>query len=166
MLSVIFSKRWLRFSLRTLFVLVVVAALVAMYLARYWQSPVGLDGCCPVTLCEEMQWSEGDPRYAAVYRGRKYYCVGPEQLQRFKKSPERYSPVASGRDIVLEMDEDRFVAGKREHGLEYNRHIFLFASEDSLQEFWNSPEPYAQYACRNYCHPTLQPRPSLPAYQP
>lgn len=160
-----FPKRWLRFSLRSLFGLVVVAALVATFLARYWQVPVGLDGYCPVTLCDDTRWCEGDPRYAAVYQGRKYYCAGPKQLAYFKGRPDRYSPVASGWDIVLAMDEDRLVAGKRQHGLEYNRQILLFASEKSLEKFARSPRQYTLYAYQNYRQATrnrdrlLPPRP-------
>ena len=79
----------------------------------------GLDGCCPVELCEQHRWVAGDERYSAMHLGRKYLFYGEEQRQMFLANRDRYSPLAAGDDVVL-ATEGIHVPGKREHGVFYD----------------------------------------------
>ncbi|HEY2895040.1 MAG TPA: thioredoxin family protein [Pirellulales bacterium] len=109
--------------------------------------PLGLDGNCPVTLVERMQWSLGDRAWGAVHRGRTYLFAGPEERARFLASPDLYSPVMSGIDPVLALDNQMVVAGKREFGVfGADRRIYLFADEASLKRFEQNPKRYAAEA--------------------
>lgn len=145
-LTIFIPRRWLQFSLRTLFLLMVLAALVSAGLARWQNAPVGLEGFCPVTLLEEARWAKGDEQFSTVYDGRRYHFAGPEQLKTFELSPEKFRVAVAGSDVVLLMDEDREVPGHRSHGLEYYHWIFLFESEESLQKFARNPKKYAAFA--------------------
>lgn len=109
-------------------------------------SPFGLDGFCPVELVEKEQWSVGDVRWGVNHRGCTYLFSGPEQQQRFLQDPDRYSPVASGIDLVLRVDEGRMVPGRRQHGVFFPKggRIFLFANEASLERFSADPMRYVE----------------------
>ena len=103
---------------------------------------LALDGYCPVELVESKAWKVGDRRWGATHQGRTYLFTGPEQQRRFLDAPDRYSPVNSGNDVVLAMDEGQAVPGRRDHGVFYGNRIYLFASEDSLEAFSRQPARY------------------------
>jgi YHS domain-containing protein len=94
-----------------------------------------------------MQWALGDRAWGAVHRGRTYLFAGPEERARFLASPDLYSPVMSGIDPVLALDNQMVVAGKREFGVfGADRRIYLFADEASLKRFEQNPKRYAAEA--------------------
>lgn len=103
---------------------------------------VGLDGFCPVVLVQQRNWQPGDPRYQSVYEDCVYRFAGPAQKKEFEKNPSRYSPVISGNDPVLWIDQQQRVAGRREHGVFYLDRIFLFSSEENLERFSRDPDQY------------------------
>ena len=105
--------------------------------------PLGLDGFCPVQLSEHHRWIAGDRRWGAIHMGRTYLFTGPDEQKRFLANPDRYSPVASGHDPVLAMDQRQLVPGRREHGVFYEGRVFLFSSEESLERFSQAPNRYA-----------------------
>jgi len=106
--------------------------------------PFALDGFCPVELVENKTWKLGDVRWGANHRGRTYLFSGPEQQQRFLQDPDRYSPVASGMDVVLAITREQVVPGRREYGVFCANRVFLFAGEESLAAFSKEPEKYLQ----------------------
>lgn len=105
-----------------------------------------LDGYCPLSLTEKQQWIPGDRRFGAIHRGRTYIFAGPEEQRRFFTDPDRYAPVISGNDVIQAMERGQTVPGKREHGVFYNNHIFLFADEAGLEKFSKNPAYYANQA--------------------
>lgn len=105
--------------------------------------PLAMDGYCPVSLEEQRVWKEGDTRFGAIHRGRTYLFSGPSEQQKFLANPDRYSPVISGNDPVLALDQNQAVSGQREHGVFYNGRIYLFSSESSLDVFRRNPSRYA-----------------------
>jgi YHS domain-containing protein len=104
---------------------------------------VALEGYCAVTLCEKRSWTPGDVRYGAIHRGRTYLFQSPAEQQRFLANPDRYSPVISGNDPVVALDEGRAVPGTRRYGLFYENRVYLFSSEESLARFSRAPNRYA-----------------------
>lgn len=106
--------------------------------------PLALDGYCPVTLVEKKKWVLGDTRYGANHLDRTYLFAGPEEQRKFLANSnfDRYAPVAKGIDVVLAAEEHKVVPGKREHGVFFKDHIFLFASEASVQKFYANPFYY------------------------
>ena len=83
-----------------------------------------------------------------IHRGRTYLFVDAEKAARFFQDPDRYAPVLSGQDVVLAVDEGRYVPGQREHGAFFGHRVYLFSSEETLQHFENHPNRYADAAVR------------------
>lgn len=108
--------------------------------------PLVLDGYCPVSLVESKLWSRGSPQWAAMHRGRTYMFVGEAEQQSFLKDPDKYAPLFSGDDVVVLVDDQKQVPGRREHGVFYNGKVYLFANEASLRKFAQDPVRYAQVA--------------------
>jgi len=106
--------------------------------------PLGLDGFCPVTLCEKRDcWVAGDIRWGAIHRGRTYLFAGEAEQKAFLADPDRYAPVLDGNDPVLALERSRAVPGARDHGVFYDGRVYLFASEDTLEVFRKDPDRYA-----------------------
>jgi YHS domain-containing protein/thiol-disulfide isomerase/thioredoxin len=105
--------------------------------------PLGLEGFCPVTLAEQKRWQAGDRRWGVIHRGRTYLFTGPTEQQKFLSNPDRYSPAASGQDVVLALDYGQAVDGARSLGTEYQNRIYLFSNQSSQSAFWKNPERYA-----------------------
>ena len=108
--------------------------------------PFGLDGFCPVQLVENSRWQPGKKAWGAIHRGRTYLFAGAEERRRFLADPDRYAPVSSGDDVVLLLEQGRSVSGYREHGLQFDGHVYLFAAEGTLEKFRSNPRYYADRA--------------------
>ncbi len=110
---------------------------------------VAMDGYCPVRLVETGRWQKGDKAWGIIHRGRIYLFTGPEELRRFQANPDRYAPINSGNDVVISIEAGRAVPGFREHGAQYDGHIYLFASEETLKKFESNPLFYADRALQS-----------------
>ena len=109
-------------------------------------APLGLDGQCPVTLVERQHWTRGDTHFGMQHQGRTYLFAGPDELRRFQENPNLYSPVMSGDDPVLALDQRVSMPGNRMYGVFCAGHVYLFANEQSLQQFKQNPKRYAAAA--------------------
>jgi len=119
--------------------------------------PVGLEGYCPVHLCEKQAWVVGVHPWGAIHRGRTYLFKGPDEQRRFLEAPDRYAPVLSGNDPVLALEQGQTVNGRREHGVFYKGRIYLFSSEDTLKRFEKNADHYAALVLQAMA-PTPDPR--------
>lgn len=115
-------------------------------LNRPANSPFGLDGYCPVQLVENSRWQPGKKAWGVIHRGRTYLFAGVDERHRFLADPDRYAPVSSGDDVVLLLEQGRSVSGYREHGVQYDGHVYLFAAEGTLEKFRSNPGYYAERA--------------------
>lgn len=107
-------------------------------------APLVLDGYCPVTLSEQQRWVQGDVRYGVQHEGRTYLFTNADEQRKFLQQPHRYAPVMAGNDPVLATDNGQLLSGSREHGLFVNGRIYLFASEESLNQFERNRDRYVQ----------------------
>jgi YHS domain-containing protein/thiol-disulfide isomerase/thioredoxin len=105
--------------------------------------PLALDGYCPVTLKQQQKWTPGDRRWGVNHRGRLYLFTSQQAQQQFFQDPDTFSPVFSGADPVVAIDQGRAVEGRRQHGVFFGGRVYLFASEASLQTFSRNPRHYA-----------------------
>jgi len=108
--------------------------------------PFGLDGFCPVQLVDNSRWQPGKKAWGAIHRGRTYLFSGAEERSRFLAAPDHYAPVSSGDDVVLSLEQGRSVSGHREHGLQFDGHVYLFSAEGTLEKFRSNPRYYADRA--------------------
>jgi YHS domain-containing protein/thiol-disulfide isomerase/thioredoxin len=105
--------------------------------------PLGFDGFCTVSMRTHWQWAPGNPQWGAVHRGRTYLFAGQAEQQQFLQNPDYYAPALSGVDPVLAVEHRQVVPGRREHSIDYDNQIYLFASEATLEQFSANPERYA-----------------------
>lgn len=103
----------------------------------------GLEGYCPVDLCERHVWTPGNRQFGATHRGRVYLFSSAEAQQKFMGNPDRYAPVAGGDDPVVAMHQQQSVPGRREFGMFYQGRVFLFAGQQSRDAFRADPNRYA-----------------------
>ncbi len=67
-------------------------------------------------------------------------------MQMFRDNPDKYTPVLSGDDPVLAIDEGRSVPGSRMYGWFCGGHVYLFTSEQTMQQFKANVSRYATLA--------------------
>lgn len=104
---------------------------------------LAFDGYCPVTLKTAHKWVAGNPQFGAVHRGRTFLFTGEAQRQQFLADPDTYSPVFSGMDPVMMLDQNRAVEGSRKFGYEYRGSFYLFSSQETMAHFANDPDRYS-----------------------
>ena len=104
----------------------------------------GLDGFCPVSLVDDKAWKFGDRRWGATHLGVTYLFTSLENQQKFLKTPDRYSPVGLGNDIVVLLESGKTIPGQRKHGVSFAGRIYLFASQQSLDAFTKQPRHYIE----------------------
>ncbi len=105
--------------------------------------PLAFDGYCPVTLKTLSRWTPGNVQFGMVHRGRTYLFAGAEQRDQFLANPDSYSPVFSGLDPVLLIDNQQAVDGSRAFGFRYGDAFYLFSSKETMEKFRKSPQMYA-----------------------
>lgn len=104
---------------------------------------LAMDGFCPVFLMEKNKWKRGDTRWGAVHRDRTYLFASPREQQVFLANPDRYAPMLSGYDPVAFTERGQLIPGRRDCGVWYQSHMYLFADEASLERFRSSPATFA-----------------------
>jgi YHS domain-containing protein len=117
---------------------------------------VALNGFCPVSLSASIEasqsgnntqaaWVKGSPEFAVRHRGRIYHCVSQEMLAKFLESPDRFSPVLSGCDLVEYSKSGKWIDGDCRFGFieQETGRIFLFSSSLNCQEFAQNCEAYS-----------------------
>jgi thiol-disulfide isomerase/thioredoxin/YHS domain-containing protein len=108
--------------------------------------PLGMEGCCTVTLAEQRRMVVGDARFGAIHRGRTYLFMGSAEQQKFLANPDRYCPVNSCNDPVIALETGRAVSGTIAHGVTYNGRVYLMANEQSRLRFEQNPARYTAEA--------------------
>jgi YHS domain-containing protein/thiol-disulfide isomerase/thioredoxin len=104
---------------------------------------LALDGYCPVTLKLARKWVVGNSQFGAVHRGCTFLFTSDAERKQFLASPDTYSPVFSGLDPVMMLDQNRRVEGSRKYGYEYRGSFYLFHSQETMAHFANDPVRYS-----------------------
>ena len=102
----------------------------------------GLDGFCPVALCENRELVDADVQHEAVYQGRLYHFSTADALERFKNDPSQYAPAARGRDVVLLSTGEAVVDGELDYAVWYRGRLYLFKYATTMQKFSQSPRSF------------------------
>ncbi|MCH7752920.1 MAG: thioredoxin family protein [Planctomycetes bacterium] len=104
---------------------------------------LAFDGYCPVSLKLARKWVAGNPQFGAIHRGRTFLFTSDAQRQQFLANPDTYSPVFSGMDPVLMLDQNQAVEGSRKFGYEYRGAFYLFHNKETMAQFANNPDRYS-----------------------
>lgn len=102
-----------------------------------------LDGFCPVSLIEQYRWVPGEVSIGASHDGATFLFADAACRSKFLAAPQKYAPQAGGCDVVALLDHSQRVRGHRRHGISHDGRIYLFASEENLEIFCQSPGLYA-----------------------
>ncbi len=99
--------------------------------------PAALDGFCPIALKKNVSWIKGSPEFAVKHRGRVYYFSSQAAKQEFLASPDASSPILSGYDPMLFLNEGKLVEGSTKFGLleQVSGSILLFTSAETKQAY-------------------------------
>ena len=108
------------------------------------ETPVGLEGYCPVRLHADRVWLKGDPELTESYRGIVYHFSGQEERSEFLKNPSRFAPQNLGCDPVILLSRQQAVTGKIRFGAFFEDRLYLFESLQSKTTFKSDPRRYSR----------------------
>lgn len=105
-----------------------------------------LEGYCPVALKASGEWVAGDAKYSVRHRGRVYWLSSQDAVREFMAAPDTCSPVLSGYDPLILLEEGRLVEGSVQFGLheQVSGAYLLFSSEDAKQKYWDDFDVYSK----------------------
>lgn len=105
-----------------------------------------LRGYCPVTLKQQGTWIKGKPEHTVRHRGKLYLLNSPQAVNEFLAAPDACSPILSGFDPMVFLNEGRLVEGSMQHGLHEQRSgaILLFATAENKQAYEQQFDRYTQ----------------------
>lgn len=107
-----------------------------------------LDGYCPVALSQEGKWVEGRNEFRVKHRGRIYRLSSQQAMTTFLATPDALSPVLSGYDPLILLEEGRLVEGSTQHALHMKEtgHCLLFSSAETKRKYWNTEDDFQRYS--------------------
>lgn len=107
-----------------------------------------LEGYCPIALVTNNppQWKDGKEEFAVRHRGRVYWMSSAEAKKAFLAGADKATPLASGYDPLILLEEGRLVEGDIRFGLfeEVSGTYMLFASAEAKQRFWDDFDRYSR----------------------
>lgn len=109
---------------------------------------LAMEGFCAVTVIDEDQWVEGNPKFGVVHLGKLYLFSSADKMDVFLADPMRYTPVLNEIDVVRFFEERKIVAGHRRFGMRdpIHQRMFFFADEASMNHFFDEYERYTDAA--------------------
>ncbi len=103
---------------------------------------LAMGGYCPVTIRENGNWVEGQPRFQLSVDGQTYHLAGKPQRDTFSTNPSIYLPALGGNCVVSKVDKDRHVQGSIYHAAQFEDRLFLFAGAAEKRAFGENPDKY------------------------
>jgi len=101
----------------------------------------GLKGFCPVALRDSRDLIDAEPQFKAEFEGRTYNFSSAEALKKFESNPKMYAPANAGIDVVAALEEAD-IEGTLDHAVWYKNRLFLFSSQQTLDQFSIAPSVY------------------------
>lgn len=124
--------------------------------SRLVDPELALQGFCPVKLHQAARqpagqsattaWVPGRPEFAVRHRGRIYHCSSSEARAILLQSPDVWTPVLSGCDLVEYARSGKWVDGDCQFGFveQHSGRIFLFTSKANYDEFARNCDAYSK----------------------
>ncbi len=103
-----------------------------------------LEGYCPVALKTGGKWITGKAEFAVKHRGKTYWMSSQTAVQEFLQTPDSCSPVLSGFDPLIFLEEGKLVEGSIQHGLheQVSGTYLLFSTAEAKQKYWKEFDRY------------------------
>lgn len=99
-------------------------------------------GVCLVTLFEESRLIPANAEFCAEFQSQKYCFSSAEACEKFRKDPQRYTPVAGGLDIVSVRNAKVVEQGSINFAVWFQRKLYLFTSAEHADAFRRQPYLY------------------------
>ena len=110
------------------------------------KSGPAFDGLCIVSAVDGRELVKGTDRNQVNYRGKILYFSSIEHKEQFLASPATYWPMLDGDCPMTLIEDEKRVAGSLEFAAVFRKHIWLFASQEAMQEFLGNPADVAEEA--------------------
>ena len=104
------------------------------------------DGLCIVSAVDGRELVKGTNRNQVKYRGQTLYFSSIENKEQFLASPATYWPMLDGACAMTLLEDEKRVAGSLEFAAVFRKRIWLFASQEAMQEFLRNPADMAEEA--------------------
>ncbi|MEZ6058315.1 MAG: hypothetical protein R3C01_16570 [Planctomycetaceae bacterium] len=104
---------------------------------------VGLKGFCPVVLRDERDLKDALPDFSTVIDGKRYFTSSAEALAHLEAAPEKYTPAASGHDVVHYQLTGQEIEGSLDHASWFQGRLYLFLSAETMETFVSAPSSHA-----------------------
>ncbi|MEM7476449.1 MAG: DUF255 domain-containing protein [Planctomycetota bacterium] len=105
-----------------------------------------LEGHCPVTLTRHGQWVLGKKEFQVKHRGQTYSLSSEAARKEFLAAPDAHSPVLSGYDPLIMLEQGKLVPGSVLYGLreQGSGSFLLFSSSENKQRYWDGFSRYSK----------------------
>ena len=105
-----------------------------------------LEGYCPVELSNNETWVEGKVEFAVKHRGKVYWMSSNDAMQKFLATPDDASPVLSGYDPLVLLEEGRLVEGNIQYGLheKISGKYLLFSTSEAKKKYAEDFDRYSK----------------------
>ena len=110
------------------------------------QPEPAFDGLCIVSAVDGRQLVKGTDRIQVNYRGQTLYFSSVEHKAQFLASPATYWPMLDGACPITLLQDEQRVAGHLEFAAVFRKRIWIFASQEAMQEFVRNPADMAEDA--------------------
>lgn len=97
------------------------------------------EGASLVSAVDDRVIEPGSSRFQTTFRGQTLHFTSERQRRAFEDDPERYWPALDGCCPLTLLRTDRREPGRLEHAAVFRSQVWLFASEEDMQEFIGSP---------------------------
>lgn len=110
------------------------------------QEMPALEGYCPVELSSNETWVEGKAEFAVKHRGKVYWMSSNDAMEQFLAAPDEASPVLSGYDPLVLLEEGRLVEGNIQYGLheKISGKYLLFSTGDAKKKYAGDFDRYSK----------------------
>ena len=106
------------------------------------QLSFAFEGFCLVSILDERKLRRGDGEFKTTYRDQELCFHSEQHLKRFLAQPERYWPMANGKCLVSERDDQQDAVGDPRVGVTWRGRLWLFSDRESQRRFIQSPRRY------------------------
>ena len=106
---------------------------------RSSQRKPAFDGASLVSAVDDRVIEPGISKFQTTFHGQTLYFTSERQRRAFEDDPEHYWPALDGCCPLTLLRTDRREPGRLEHAAVFRGQVWLFATEEDMQEFVSSP---------------------------
>jgi YHS domain-containing protein len=105
-------------------------------------TPFAFEGFCLVSILEDTKLRRGTPEFVTTYKDQQICFHSEAHLKKFQENPLKYWPVANGKCLVSEREEQQESIGDPRVGVTWRGRLWLFSDREHQQRFIRSPRKY------------------------